>query len=170
MAKNKSKNSMLNILWGILTLAGLVLLIMPTFLAIFQQKLDGSDAGIDWGMTLGEYGLFGQISSLYQSTEIATVVSVLFVVGLALAAIYLILYVIDSFTKTKMDFSKIRMFLAFIMLALFIATLICGIVFVTQAVPEIASGVLPLTFGVGFWLGIVGMLVTSVFGFLAAKK
>ena len=170
MAKNKSKNSMLNILWGILTLAGLVLLIMPTFLAIFQQKIDSSDVGIDLGMTLGEYGLFGQISSLYQSTEIATVVSVLFVVGLALAAIYLILYVIDSFTKTKMDFSKIRMFLAFIMLALFIATLICGIVFVTQAVPEIASGVFPLTFGVGFWLGIVGMLVTSVFGFLAAKK
>ena len=167
MAKNKSKNSMLNILWGILTLAGLVLLIMPTFLAIFVRNVDSVIVSGD----AAEYGLFADFS-IYNSGALATVVSVLLVVGLALAAIYLILYVIDSFTKTKKDFSKIRMFIAFIMLALFVATLICGLVFASQALSGGIDGIATtqLVCGVGFWLGIVGMLVTSVFGFLAAKK
>ena len=58
------------------------------------------------------------------------------------------------------------------MLALFVATLICGLVFASQALSGGIDGIATtqLVCGVGFWLGIVGMLVTSVFGFLAAKK
>ena len=167
MAKNKSKNSMLNMIWGLLTLAGLVLLIMPTFLSIFVRNVDTAIGG----GTAAEYGLFADFS-MYDSGALATVVSVLLVIGLALAAIYLILYVIDTFAKTKMDFSKIRMFIAFIMLALFVATLVCGLVFASQAVSGGIDGVATtkLMCGVGFWLGIAGMLVTSLFGYLAAKK
>ena len=168
MAK-KSKSSFMNIIWGILVLAGLVLLIMPTFLSIFQQNISGNDAGLDWGATLHEYGLFADMGVFYQSTELATAVSIMLVVALCLVAIYLILYCIDSFTKVKFNCSKIRMFIAFLLLALFVATLICGLVFAANAVP-VASSVIPLTTGAGFWLGVVGMLVASIFGFLAAKK
>ncbi len=169
MAK-KSKVSMLGIISGICVLAGLVLLIMPMCLSIFQQNVSGSDFGIDLGGTLLEYGIFADFGIIYQSTELATAVSAMFVAGLCLAAIYLILYCIDTFTKVKFDCSKIRMFIAFLLLALCVATLVCGLVFVANAVPELASSVAPLVTSVGFWLGVAGMLVASVFGFLGARK
>ena len=168
MAK-KSKVSMLGIISGICVLAGVVLLIMPMFLSIFQQNVSTSDVGIDWGATLLEYGIFADYGILYQSTELATAVSAMFVAGLALAVIYLVLLGVDTFSK-KTDTSKIRMFIAFLLLALFVATLICGLVFVANAVPEVASSIAPLVTSVGFWLGVVGMLVASVFGFLGARK
>ena len=166
MAK-KSKSSFMNIIWGILTLAGLVLLIMPTFLSIFDRTGTLGDRT----EVLNSYGLFADLS-IYESGGLATAVSVMLIIGLCLAAIYLILYCIDSFAKVKFDCSKIRMFIAFLLLALFVATLICGLVFANGAISanlgDIAST--SMVCGAGFWLGVIGMLVASVFGFLAAKK
>ena len=64
------------------------------------------------------------------------------------------------------------MFIAFLLLALFVATLICGLVFASEAISASISDVVGTSMicGAGFWLGVVGMLVASIFGFLAAKK
>lgn len=166
MAK-KSKSSFMNIIWGILTLAGLVLLVLPMFLNIFERI---GTLG-DHTEVLNSFKIFADLS-IYESGGLATAVSVMLVVGLCLAAIYLILYCIDSFTKAKFDCSKIRMFIAFLLLALFVATLVCGLVFANDAISasigDIAST--SMICGAGFWLGVAGMLVSSIFGFLAAKK
>ena len=165
MAK-KSKSSFMNIIWGILTLAGLVLLIMPTFLSIFDRILTVGDRT----EVFKSFGLFADLS-IYESGGLATAVSVMLIIGLCLAAIYLILYCIDSFAKVKFDCSKIRMFIAFLLLAVFVATLICGLVFASNAISaSIGDAGTSMVCGAGFWLGVIGMLVASVFGFLAAKK
>ncbi len=166
MAK-KSKSSFMNIIWGILVLAGLVLLVLPMFLNIFERI---GTLG-EHSEVLGSYKIFADLS-IYESGGLATAVSVMLVIGLCLAAIYLILYCIDSFTKVKFNCSKIRMFIAFLLLALFVATLICGLVFASEAISASISDVVGTSMicGAGFWLGVVGMLVASIFGFLAAKK
>ena len=167
MAKKKSSNSFLNIIWGILTLAGLVLLVMPMFLSIFEQNVGASGVG---SLNLGEFGIFANMDAFGDSAALATTVSVMFVIALALAAIYMITYALKAFNVIKADVSKILKVIAVIELLLFIVTLICGLVFANDVSVSDSGTGYNMVCSVGFWLGIVGMIVTSVFGFLAAKK
>ncbi len=163
MAKKKSNNSLLGIIWGILTLAGLVLLIFPTFLSIFERS--GEVIGIGGSLSIYLFQDFAEADGLSMA------VNVMFVIGLALAAIYMILYVLKACNVIKADISKINKIIAVLELLLFIATLICGLVFASNAASgDIGIASTQLSCGIGFWLGVVGMLVTSVFGYLATKK
>ena len=165
MSKKKKANK--NLIWGLVTIAGLILLILPTFLSIFA--LSGGSELINYSGQTG-FGLFADLSSV-DSSWLATVVSITLIAGLALAAVYVILYALEALKVVKQDFSKIRKLIALILFVLCLATLICGLIFVGNA------GALDLGFlanaqlvtSAGFWLGISGMAITSVAGFMAAK-
>lgn len=154
---SKSKKSSNNLLFNILACAGLVLLVLPMFLAMysFSTQLGSTNHGIftDWGILA--------YSDL--NTASIMVADIMAVVLLCIAGAYLILFLLSQFTKANKNnlFAKLNKLLAMVALLLTVVAIICGIVAFASVESFVPA--------IGFFMLVIGGVVFSVFGYLANK-
>ncbi len=165
------KSSSSNLLFNLLASVGLVLLILPMFLAIYTRVEEIGSITNQTGYTI--FTDWSTIETIYQLTgqefnsACALIVDIMAVALLVVAAIYVIMFVLQ-FTKMGKNnmFAKINKFLSIIALLLTVVALICGIIFFAT------SGIAATSFipGIGFYMLIIGGVVLGLLGYLANRK
>lgn len=166
MAKKNSKANFS--IWSLPVLAGIVFLIVAACVPIFKGVLKVLSTQTETG-----YGLFNESAANLTSGVCSTLVSVFIVIALVLAAIYLALFVMDFLKVGKAQtLNSIRKIVSLLAIGLFIAILICGIVFISgnqHELAELASGA-NVAGGLGFYFSLVGTALFGVFGLMEAKR
>ena len=158
------------LIYNLLVGVGMVLLVLPLFLAVWNYTTAATETG---------YALFAEFGDLLKATfEVneggfagfwATLTAIVGVVALAAAAIYFVLFVVELICKKK-KFAGLKNILALVMLVCGVVALIAGIVFTSTNKVVVGSKTLyAMTMGVGFYLLVAGALVGGLFGLLGAK-
>lgn len=162
----KTKKLVLNIF----ALLGLVLLILPMFLAMYAPSIiaNGEITKLFTIKIFGDWGL-AQPDNLF----FATLTDIFAVVMLCFAATYLVLFILQLLNVGKdKTLNKVKKLLAVLTLILTILSVATFVVFAvsnttTSDFIKTTSTVLPQA---GSILMVVGGLVFSVFGMVASKK
>ncbi len=169
MKKSSKSNS--NLFLNLIASVGLILLVLPMFLAIYTRVEEIGSLTNQTGYTI--FTDWSTIETIYQiagqefNSACALIVDIMAVALLVVAAIYVIMFVLQ-FTKMGKNnmFAKINKFLSIIALLLTVVALICGIIFFAT------SGIVATSFipGIGFYMLIIGGVVLGLLGYLANRK
>lgn len=159
----KNKNMLLNI--GVAL--GLVLMIVGICLSIW---VSGVNLEI-LGNTSKGFGIFVNKEGM-DAAALGWISEIALVISMALVVAYLVMYVLEVCKVGKIDYAKIRKFLAIITLAMVAVAVICGIIFVIVSTNKIAKieETAYYTLGVGFYLMAAGGLVSGLLGIFGSKK
>lgn len=158
------------IVYNLFVGVGMVLLVLPLFLAVWNFTTSIAETG---------FALFDEFGDLLKITfEVneggfagfwATLTAIVGVVALACAALYFLLFVVELLCKKK-NFAGLKRLLAFVMLVCGVVALVAGIIFTSTNKVVVAGKTLyAMTMEVGFYLLVVGALVGGLFGLLGAK-
>lgn len=178
--KAKAGMNTKQLLGNILAIIGTVLLIFPMFLALYSTVMKaGGEASDpitfkifnDWSDLERAYSLFDKTFA----SALATMVDILAIALLVIAAVYVLLFVLQLAGVGKINYNKLKKLLAVIGLVLTIAVIVLYVIFCIVNSISIDGGLLATvkysflpTVGAGMLF--IGGLVFSVSGMIASGK
>ena len=151
------------LIFGSISLVGLILLILPMFLNMWKLTNSIQD---------GYFKIFGDYSGAQFVFENfaqfwITLVDVIAVIGLILAVAYTVLFVLEMLKIGNVKlFAKIRKMISFALLLLCVVAIISAIVCVCVNKNKLVA----ITMAVGTYLLFVGLAVMGLFGLLSTGK
>lgn len=148
-----------NVLFGFVACLGVVALIFPMFLSLWtiNTKLVDLSYSIFTLDAAESYGWF-------------LTVEITAIVALVLAFLYVVVFALQLAKVGKCNYSKVRLFISYIMSILFVVALVCGIVGIIVNKYVVGDTVMSSTsFAIGYYFILGGTLLVSLFGILAGK-
>ncbi len=171
----KAKKLILNILASV----GMVLLVLPMFLAMYTATVsignkvaDPATYGIftNWTYYINAYKVAGK--TFAQTWAVLT--DVLAVVLLILAVLYVVMFVLKLLkVGKKVNYTKIMKLLAVVILVLTILALVTAIIFTSTnslSIKVLVETKYTFGFGIGLIMMLIGGVVTGLCGLLANLK
>lgn len=178
--KAKAGMNTKQLLGNILAIIGTVLLIFPMFLALYSTVVKAGGESSD----PTNYKIFNDWSSwetLYKGMDktfasaIAMIVDIIAIALLVIAAVYVLLFVLQLAGVGKINYNKLKKLLAVIGLVLTIVVIVLYVIFCivnSMSVDAVLLGTISYSFlpTVGTGMLFIGGLVFSVSGMIASGK
>lgn len=165
-----------NLIFALLACMSIVMLILPMFLEVWTASKDGQ--------VLYGYGLFNNFINIKPLFVMgngkfygywATMVSVIAVIALLAGLGFVVLCILQLLRPKKRLYNFWRRIMSYVLLGSFLLSLMFGLAFILSNkyyynILNISSGFVFLKASIGFYMLIIGTLLSGVFGLISTLE